>query len=147
MFENLVSSYYAEEELDNAFLNKIGECFHRAKAFMTYEEKQILQDTHSFHDWYLIEYRVYCEKNVKKCKLVLSRGPMVYQLFLSEIISFSTCGELVSDNANYPQSWQNSSIAQVLTLWLDYQNCFGFCLLLDNERYINIQARNFCIQK
>ena len=41
MFENLVSSYYAEEELDNALLNKIGECLHRAKAFMTYEEKQI----------------------------------------------------------------------------------------------------------
>ena len=74
MFENLVSSYYAEEELDNAFLNKIGECFHRAKAFMTYEEKQILQDTHSFHDWYLIECRVYCEKKCKEMQDCLIEG-------------------------------------------------------------------------
>lgn len=147
MFENLVSSYYAEEELGDALLNKIGECFHRAEAFMTCEGKQILQDTHSFHDWYLIECQVYCEQNMKKCRIVLSKGSTVYQLLLSEVISFSTCGELVSDNANYPQAGQDSSIAQVLTLWLDYQDCFGFCLLLDNERYINIRARNVCIQK
>ena len=147
MFENLVLLYYATEEIDQALVKQIAESRHRAEAFMACNEKRTLEDTHSFHDWYLTECGVYCEPDIKKCRIVLKHGSEVYQILLAEVSSFSAYGELVSDKANYPETYGKPPLAQVLDLWIDYRDGFEFCLLFDNERYIIIRSKCLQIQK
>lgn len=145
MFERLAVEYYNEEEISDTLQSKIEECYHRAEAFMSSEVKYIIDTTYSFHDWYLTECSIYCGHGGKNCRLTLSKGCMTYCVLFSGVGFLSVVGKLVSDEANYPKSKQNSSLAQILALWLDYQNTFEICLLLDNERFVTIQANDFSI--
>lgn len=147
MFKELARQYYVEEEISDVLQSEIKKRFLRAEEFMPSEAKHIIVATHSFHDWYLTECSVYCNHGTKNCRLTLEKRRMTYDVLFSGVSSFSIVGELVSDEANYPDSALNSSLAQVLDLWLDHQKNFQFCLLLDNERFVTIQADKFSIYK
>lgn len=144
MFEKLTAEYFAADELSDAFLNEIQTCRERAEAVLPADTARILVETHCFHDWYLTACALDCEK---RCILMLAKGNAAYRVQISGIISLSAAGELISDKASYPESDRNPSFAQVMDLWLDYQNRFECCLLLDNEHYIQISANGILISE
>lgn len=144
MFEKLTAEYFAADELSNAFLNEIQTCRERAEAVLPADTARILGETHCFHDWYLTA----CALDYKNhCVLTLTKGNAAYRVQISGIAALSVIGELISDKAAYPESDRNPSFAQVMDLWLDYQNRFECCLLLDNERYIQISANGIRITR
>lgn len=147
MLEKLAAQYYAEEEPSEALERRIEECRHKSAPFLSGEAKAILRATHSFHDWYLTKCSVDCSHGTKNCNITLSKGSTAYRILLSGVTSLSIDGELASDEANYPDSALNTSLAQVLDLWIDHQRRFEFCLLLDSERFITIQADTFSIRE
>ena len=144
MFEKLAAEYYAADELSSAFLNEIQSCRKRAEAVLPAETAHILAKTHCFHDWYLTACTLDCKNH---CTLTLAKGNAAYRVQISEITALSIAGELISDKASYPESEQNPSLAQVMDLWLDHQNRFECCLLLDNERRIQLSANEILISK
>ena len=144
MLENLAAEYYAADELNSAFLNEIQTCRERAKAVLPAETAHILEETHCFHDWYLTACALDCKNH---CTLTLAKGSAAYRVQISEITALSIAGELISAKATYPESEQNPSLAQVMDLWLAHQNRFECCLLLDNERRIQISSKEILISK
>lgn len=145
MFERLAAQYYAAEEINDTFQNEIQKCYHRAEPFISREAKYAIDSTYSFHDWYLTECSIYCDQRVKNCRLTLSHNYMTYRILFSGVGALSLVGKLVSDEADYPGAYQSASFAQVLALWIDYQKSFEICLLLDNERFVTIQAKELYI--
>ena len=144
MFERLAAEYYKEEMCDT-FQSIAKECYHRAEIFMSSEAKCIIDKTCFFHDWYLTECSIYCSHGVKNCKLTLSKSCMTYCILFTGVRFLTSVGKFVSDEAKYPKSEQGTSLAQVLDLWIDYQETYEICLLLDNERFVTIQANDFSI--
>lgn len=147
MFKKFARQYYEEEEMSDELQSEIEKRRLRAEEFMSSEAKHIIGAAHSFHDWYLTECSIYCNHGTKNCRLTLTNGGMTYSVLFSGVHSLSSFGELVSDEANYPNSALNSSLAQVLTLWFDHQKRFEFCLMLDNGRFVTIKADQFSIRK
>lgn len=144
MFKKLAAEYYAADELSGAFLNELQMCRERAEAVLPAETAHILAKTHCFHDWYLTACILDCKNH---CSLTLAKGNAAYRVQISGITALSVAGELISDKASYPESDRNPSFAQVMDLWLDYQKRFECCLLLDNERYIQISANGIRISE
>lgn len=150
MFELFAKQYYEcydDEATIVRLLNQIGKYGRRASAFMTDEVKNIIGTNHSFHDWYLTKCALCCEQMTKFCKLTVSKNRESHDLLFSGIVSLQIFGELISDEAIYPESERNCSLAQILDMWFDYRTHFEFCLLLDNERFVLIKAKDFCFRK
>lgn len=145
MFEKLAVQYYEEDELSDLLINEVRVCMRRSEAVLKKEWMAIIRDNHFFHDWYVTSFRTFCENNIMRCQLQISKGEINYVLDFDGVISMASYGEIISSTADYPPRTQGDSFAQVLDFWIDYVDCYKICILLDNERYIIIRAKTFAM--
>ena len=142
MLKKMALDYFKEEEISSFLINDIDACKKRTNAKLDNAVICSLKTNHSFHDAYLVSVCVCSENGMALCQLSFARSDSLHRFTFRGISSLHVEGDLVSPDANYPKQKNNSSIAQVLDIWFDYQNEFECCILLDSERFILLKAQN-----
>ncbi len=142
MLERLAVQYYEDDDVSEDLRTRINQCWARAKGVLRTKTINAMKQEAWFHDWYLTEFTVYCERKVQFCRITLSKRDHQCRLVFSGVEAVSMFGELISPIAKYPDSSVGTSFAQVLDTWMDYQKRFECCLLLDNERFIVLKAKD-----
>lgn len=147
MLEKMVRQYYANDEVSEILLGQLEDLVKKSEAVMDTESINTLRSNGYFHDWYVKSISIQCKTGGKECWVTLSKRGVQYRIVFSGITSFSMFGEMVSAKAEYPGKDDESSIAQVLAIWIDYQECFTCCLLFDTERYMLFETANILVRK
>lgn len=142
MLRAIVERYYIDDDLNEEQLHQIKKCWQNAEKVLLADTVRIYNETSWFHDWYVRELAVYCEKKKKHCRITLSKRSRNIVLLCSDIESISTVGELVSSSAQYPGAFVNDSFADVFAVWFDHHESISCYLLLDNGRYAIIRSAN-----
>lgn len=145
MFEKLAVQYYEEDELSDLLVKEVRACMLRSEAVLKKELLAIIRDNHFFHDWYVTSLKMFCESNIMRCQLQISKEENQYVLNFDGVISMASYGEIMSSTAEYPPRTQGDSFAQVLDFWIDYTDCYKVCILLDNKRYIILKVKKIVI--
>lgn len=140
MFRELVSTFYAEDDLNEKQMFQIERCLQNAAEVLSTNTIRIYNENHWLHDWCVRKLDVHCDQNGKCCRIIFSKGSQDIVLVCSGVKSIENFGELVSPYAKYPETSNSDSFAQVLTLWFDHKESITCYLLLDNERYFIISS-------
>lgn len=143
MFEKMAFDYFKEEDVPEYLVEYLDTCRKRINGKLDHEVICSLKTNHSFHDSYLTSVLVSSANNgMGSCQINLIRFDIHYIFEFYGISTFHIEGDIVSPNANYPKPKADSSIAQVLDIWFDYQKEFECCILLDSERFIILRAQD-----
>jgi len=147
MLEEMAFTYYKEDaDVSDSLFATIKECEQRAKGILKKTVVNILTEKDSFHDAYLSVINIQSDNGVTQCKMGLSHLGILYTIYFNGVSSFHVKNDIVSPDAEYPKSENESSMAQVLDIWFDYHDELECCILLDSERFVLIKTQNVWIE-
>ncbi len=157
MLSQLVSLYYSDaispysewdEAWDAVASHNVTEilqtCFLHAQPYLPEKLVELLNAGY-FHDK-LLKKVVVSRKRKKGIAYLYLSSDNDFLLSFCGISKLSFHGNIIDENANYPGSYKNISIGQILSIWFDYQKQLKCIILLDNERYISIEAQSCSIE-
>ena len=147
MFEALAERYYTEEEVSEDLRVRLRACWQRAESAIGQERMEFIRANAWFHDWYVLEFRLRATRKLPSCQIALYHNEAICKIQFFGIESICCHGALAATGFLYPPGKRRRpSFAQVLELWLDNQRCLECCLLLDNERFIVIKAKEMAFE-